>query len=55
MLLCLLRECQLLVKDAKQTLASQVAPLTIPLASAGDVGSIPGLGISPGGGNGNLL
>ena len=44
MLLCLLRECQLLVKDAKQTLASQVAPLKIPLASAGDVGSIPGLG-----------
>ena len=26
-----------------------------PLANAGDVGSIPGLGKSPGEGNGNLL
>ena len=30
------------MKDAKQTLASQVAPLKIPLANAGEVGSIPG-------------
>ena len=55
MLLCLFCECQLLVKNAKQTLASQVAPLKVPLASAGDMGSIPGLGRCPGVRNGNLL
>ena len=58
------RDCMCTAEDYKCTClpgywASQVVPVVKnPPASAGDVrdvGSIPGLGRSPGGGNGNSL